>query len=251
MRRLALVGLFALVLAGPAAAAPSVNAGATPATVLFGQPFRYVVEAQGSRQLRVLIDPGAFDEVGAPSTHRTDGGVRVEVTLVCLQRSCVPGNSPRRVTMPAPRVIGAGGVVHSALVVVTVKPRVPGSAVAASRPAYRLQTALPPSHARQALAWSAAALAVVLLALAVWLARTALRRVVGVEAVRNSRSLDVARALRLLRESASRTVPDRRKAADYAARAVGAAAATELAWASPPPDVGDVIALADELEARA
>ena len=65
----------------------------------------------------------------------------------------------------------------------------------------------------------------------------------------------LAHALRLLRESARRPVPDRRRAADYVARAAArrgsdsAADAIRLAWSAPDPQPPEVAALADRVEA--
>jgi hypothetical protein len=63
------------------------------------------------------------------------------------------------------------------------------------------------------------------------------------------------RALRLLRESAGRPVPDRRRAADYAGRAAAALGgaqvageASRIAWAPPDPEPADVGALAEHIE---
>jgi hypothetical protein len=62
-------------------------------------------------------------------------------------------------------------------------------------------------------------------------------------------------ALRLLRESAGRPVPDRRRAADYAGRAAAARGGTQvadeasrIAWAPPDPEPADVGALAEHIE---
>jgi hypothetical protein len=61
-------------------------------------------------------------------------------------------------------------------------------------------------------------------------------------------------ALRLLRESARRPVSDRRRAADYVARAAGtrgsdvAVDATRVAWSKSDPQPPEVTALADRVE---
>jgi hypothetical protein len=64
------------------------------------------------------------------------------------------------------------------------------------------------------------------------------------------------RALRLLRESAGRPAPDRRRAADYAGRAAAAERggaqlsddASRVAWSPPDPEPTDVGALAERIE---
>ena len=64
----------------------------------------------------------------------------------------------------------------------------------------------------------------------------------------------LAHALRLLRESARRPAADRRRAADYVARAVprdrgdAAAEASRIAWSAPDPQPPEVVALADRVE---
>jgi hypothetical protein len=58
-------------------------------------------------------------------------------------------------------------------------------------------------------------------------------------------------ALRLLRQSAARPVPDRRRAADLVGRLVRggcAADAERVAWSAPPPAAADVEALADRID---
>lgn len=218
-----------------------VQASVHPAQVGIGDTFQYVVVAKGlsGAQARVVADPGPFELARPSSVHRDGDTVRVVQTLVCVDRSCAPGDTARRVTLPAPR---AGSTVGAAQAV-TVVPRVPAQAVAAPRAVYREQTQVPGSAA------PFVAVAVVLVIAAVLLALTgaallAVRRRPEADA---RGPLGLADALRLLRESAARPVPDRRRASDLVARLAGSAEATELAWAPPPPEPSDVERLAERV----
>ncbi|HEX7084438.1 MAG TPA: hypothetical protein VF186_10025 [Gaiellaceae bacterium] len=256
MRRAALVALAAMALA-PAASAETVRGAVSPATVRFGDLFRYTVEVRaprGAGDVHVFAGSGVFDQVGAPATTRsTDGGqtvVRVTQTLACLARGCVPEGKTRRVALTAPRASVGGRLVAGSAVTVDLEPRVPAAAVSAPAARYRRQTALPPVSSRlpfDAAAAAAVALAVVLAAAAAALVALELRGRRKREAAVGRGGLELA--LRLLRESASRPVPDRRRAADYVSRLVSrdvtAEHATRVAWSRPEPDV---TGLADEVE---
>ena len=255
----------ALILAlcfAPAAGAATVHATVDHEAVGLGDPFRYTVEARAaSGTVRVVADTGPFAVVAAPKTSRSRAGgitiVRVEQTLACLDRGCVPGTEPRRVLLPAARAISSTGSAVAPAVSITLTPRVAASAVAAARAAYRRQVEVPPPSTRISLGAAAvilAAAAAALIAFAVLPLWRGLRhqrtvpaqaRVVG----------GLERALRLLRESAGRPVPDRRRAADYAGRAAAARGGAEvageasrIAWAPPNPQPADVGTLAEHIE---
>jgi hypothetical protein len=134
---------------------------------------------------------------------------------------------------------------------------VPASAVAASRAAYRRQVDVPPPSTTVSPGLAAAflaAAAILLAALAALLAWRGVRRERTLP-VRERLAGGLERALRLLRESAGRPVPDRRRAADYAGRAAAARGgaqvageASRVAWAPPDPEPADIGALAERIE---
>jgi hypothetical protein len=258
----ALVFVLAAAPAAGAATAPVVHATLDHRSVGLGDPFRYTVEARASSgTLRVIADTGAFAVVAAPKISRSRSGgvtvVRVEQTLACLDRGCAPGAQPRSVLLPAARAITAGGSASGEAAAIMLTPRVPARAVAASRAAYRRQVDVAPPSTPVAMGWAAALLAggaVVLVACALLLVWRGVRRQ-SAPALRGRFAGGLEHALRLLRESAGRPVPDRRRAADYAGRAAaargGAAVADDasrLAWAPPDPEPADVGALAERIE---
>ena len=253
--------ILALIFA-PAAGAATVRATVDHHAVGLGDPFRYTVEARAtSGTLRVVADTGPFAVVAAPKTSRSRAGgttiVSVEQTLACLDRGCVPGAQPRSVLLPAARAITATGSAVAPAVEITLTPRVPASAVAAARAAYRRQVEVPPPSTPISLGAAAAILAAAaaaLIALAVLLLSRGLRhrRTAPVQGLVAG---GLERALRLLRESAGRPVPDRRRAADYAGRAAAARGGAEvageasrIAWAPPDPKPADVGTLAEHIE---
>jgi hypothetical protein len=261
MRALAAVVLV-LVFA-PAAGAATVHVTLDHRSVGFGDPFRYTVEARAaSDSLNVIADTGPFAVVAAPTTLRSHSGgltvVRIEQTLACLDRGCVPGAQPRTVLLPPARAISTSGNAAAPAAAITLVLRVPASAVAAARAVYRRQIEVPPPSTPVSMGLAAALLAaaaVVLAALASLLAWRGVRRQSAELPVRGRLAGGLERALRLLRESAGRPVPDRRRAADYAGRAAAerggaqlADDASRLAWAPPNPEPADVGALAERIE---
>lgn len=253
--------IVALALA-PTAGAATVRATIDHRSVGLGDPFRYTVVASGPGALRVIADPGPFAVIAAPTTSRsTSGGmttVRIEQTLACLDRGCAPDAKPRSVLLPRARVFIASGSTAAPAAAITLVPRVPAGAVAAARAAYRRQVAVPPPSTRVSPGVLAALLGVaaaLLVAAAVLLGSRGARRQ-SVLPVRGRIADSLERALRLLRESAGRPVPDRRRAADYAGRAAAAHGgeqvadeASRIAWAPPDPEPADVGALAEHIEA--
>jgi hypothetical protein len=263
MRALAvLVFALAFVPAAGAAGALDVHVTVDHRSVGVGDPFRYTVEARAaSARLNVIADTGSFAVVAAPKTSRSHSGgmtvVRIEQTLACLDRGCAPGAQPRNVLLPAARAISAGGSAGAPAAAITLVPRVPASAVAAPRAVYRRQVGVPPPSTPVSPGLAAAflaAAAILLAALAALLAWRGVRRERTLP-VRERLAGGLERALRLLRESAGRPVPDRRRAADYAGRAAAARGgaqvageASRVAWAPPDPEPAEIGALAERIE---
>jgi hypothetical protein len=148
--------------------------------------------------------------------------------LACLSDAC------------ANRVVSVGGVT------VRVLPRVTAKEVSARQAGYRADTTTPAEagdgRADELLFGGAAVLALCAAALAV----SALR------GRRRHAPVDrLLRALRLVRESAERAPPDRRRALDHLAATLGdappAERATRLAWSRPAPEPEPTLAVADEV----
>jgi hypothetical protein len=258
----AVAALVLVLVFAPAASAATVRVTLDHRSVSVGDPFRYTVEARSaSGALRVIADTGPFAVVAAPKTSRShsDGMtvVRVEQTLACLDRGCVPGAQPRSVLLPSARAITTTGSAVAPAAAITLVPRVPASAVTAGRAGYKRQVDLPPPSTPVPPGLAAAVFgagAVVLAALASLLAWRGFRRRRRLPA-RGRFAGGLEYALRLLRESAGRPAPDRRRAADYAGRAAAARGgaqiaddASRVAWAPPDPEPDDVGALAERIE---
>jgi hypothetical protein len=254
----------AVVAASLAAVVPAaaddvvVRASVDRQSVGLGEPFDYRVEVHGATGMTVFADVAPFVAAAPPHRSRSDGGrvVRIEQRLICLDRACAPSKNARRVALPRVRVTGAGDVAPAAPVSITLVPRVPEAAVTASRARYRIDDHV---HAARA-PWGAAAGALIalatacLLGAAVLLLRSA-RPAPAMAGAQGGAPGGIAYALRMLRESARRPVPDRRRAADFVARAVGdgsthsaADDARRLAWSAPEPQPPEVVALADRVE---
>ena len=264
--RLVVLGLVAGWFAvGTAQAAPIlVRVDARPGSVGVGDPIDYVAVARlpadtvDAASVRIFADAGAFVQVGpSRTTHRVEGSTLV-VTLVqhvaCLDLACAPIRGRRHVVLPAARVAAelAGRVSTGRAVPVTVvvEPRV--ASAGAATPPYRQQTALPAASGRAGrlvtpLALVAAVSVLVAVLLAVIVAWPRSRR--------EAHEAELARAVRLLRESATRSVPDRRRAADLLSRVTGsagarsvAADASELAWSERSPKPEGTVALAERAQ---
>jgi hypothetical protein len=260
----ALVVFAALLVVTPAAAAPpTVHASVDRRSVGLGDAFRYTVEARepGPEAPSVVADAGPFEVVVPPQTSTSQSGgftvVRVEQTLMCLDRGCLPGAHARRVALPRARATTGRATASAPPVDVTLEPRVASSAVAAPRAAYRRQVQVPPASTRL----PAGVLAILLAGAAAVVAATAFallargRRGTRSPVVQGRVAGGLDRALRFLRESAARPAPDRRRAADFAARVAEAHGGTALAdeatrtaWAPPEPEPADVGVLADRIE---
>jgi hypothetical protein len=271
MRLLLAVLAGALLAVGVthAAGPPLIRAEAQPATVGVGDTFSYLVEARfdadglDASSVRIFADTRPFVQAGPTrSTHSTDGSavvVRLEQRLTCLDLACAPVQGLRRVRLPAARVSArhAGGRVttgRAAPAVVGVRPRVSIAAVRAAPPPYRQETALPAATRDAGRLAELLALTGVALGLAAILLAVPLRP----RARARAREAELARALRLLRESATRPAPDRRRAADLVSRVVGAEGAKALAddaarfaWSATSPEPVDAVGLAERAEGGA
>jgi hypothetical protein len=271
-RRALLLALVALAATGPARAASppfTVTASVERGVVPFADTFvveataRFDPDTVDAGSVRVELAPGPFDPVGKPTLHSRDGEVTLRQSLACLSEGCVPvGKGPRVARIPAARATaalatGAPLAVESRAVTVRIAPRVTPAQVAARTPPFRRPVEIsPPAYRTGAglLAALAAAAAAVLLLGAALLVVAELRRR---RALRPEVPADrLARALRLVRESAFRVPPDRRRALDHLSRTledVGdgghARGATQLAWSPPEPEPAAAHALADAVEA--
>jgi hypothetical protein len=186
--------------------------------------------------------------------------VRIEQRLICLDRACAPDGRPRRVALPPVRVISGGVRTLARPASITLEPRVPETAVKESRARYRFDDIVGPAAAP-----SRSVLVALVLLVIVCVAAAALLVLSGVMRRRSPEpkrllwgGLGLEHALRLLRESARRSVSDRRRAADYVARAAAARGsdvavddARRVAWSQSDPQPPEIIALAELVEAAA
>jgi hypothetical protein len=268
MRLLVAVLVGVGLAAGAAyAAPPQLRAEAQPSSVGVGDELTYVVEARldaddvDPDSVRVFADTGPFVQVGPARTTRDRDGsalaVRLEQRLVCLDLGCAPVDGVRRIRLPAARVTArrAGGApvtLRAVPLTLAVEPRIERSAVRAAPPPYRQQTALPTAGRGAARLFVPLVIAtVVLLLAAALLAVLALRP----RPTARPREAELARALRLLRESETRPAPDRRRAAGLVSRVVAAAGAgsladdaARLAWSEEAPDRAATGVLAQRAE---
>jgi hypothetical protein len=251
--------------AASAAAAPvTMRAEVAPRSVSFGDAFTYVVEARvdGGQidpdAVEVIADTGAFTSLGSTASRsRGRGGLvvlRLSQRLACLGAGCVPSDGARTVRLPPPSVFTGPTEIRGVPPTVEVTPRVPAAAVRARNAEFRRQTEIPArgtpvsADVLEVVLWVAAGTLVVLAAA---LCALELRR-----RTRQARAADrMARALRLLRESALRPADDRRRAADLVARELAARGATplsgdatELAWSPREPGVSEARSFADDVE---
>lgn len=231
-----------------APAAPvAVRAAFDPPVLGFGDPVtaRIVVlldrDTVRPQTLRVVDGLAPLTALAAPVTTRTVSGrletVTITQRLSCLSAPCIG----RALTFPPVRVTVSGREVTTRWRPLQMRGRVDAADLAAPSPPFVADTdpgaptyAVSPSAAAIVLdvvAALAAAAAVALLALQL-LARR--RRRPRVRA-----GGDLARAIRLVRESERRDVPDRRRALGLLARLLDdglGRAASELAWSQPRPE---------------
>lgn len=260
-RSIVAVAIAALVVAAGAEAAadpqPSVAASA-PRTIGFGDAFDYVVEATvpasgaETAELTAAVDP--FTVLDAKPIERERRGemtvIRLAQRLACLDEGCVGRARSQRIVLPAPVVVvgsrsrtgrGAAIVVRGRIAPSPALPGLPDPGL------FQADTTTPPATGRSptTVFWALATAAVVSVLVAlVLVAGTRRRRVVSADD-------PLERAIRLVRESAGRPEPDRRRAADLLARTARdrdraplAADATRIAWAPPAPAARTVEELA-------
>ena len=263
MKRVLLVIAAAAFVAAPSAAAaqPTIDARVDQAHPRFGDSFRYAITATVDGSLvdgaRVTSDVAPFTRIGPTvekrSTTNGVGHVTVTETIACLSAACLEKRGGV-IALPRARVSAGGEVATAPVVPVTVESRVAAAAVKASDPSFRRPTALPDPTYRMSPGVAAALLALLGVGLrgggAVVLAAPLLR-----SRVDRRRVADVdqrERAVRLLRESATRDAGDRRRAASLASRVVGeqelARTAAGVAWSRPEPGAPDATTLADRVE---
>ena len=262
---LALMSAVAAVTAACAIAAPpTITVTVRPDTPLFGDPFEYVIvvttPAADAGNVRIDGDVRPFARVAPTRTGRSAStGVTtttVTETLACLSESCMP-TSPdgRLVPLPRARAVVEGATVAAIPASVRVGTRVPAPEVSAAEPPLTHPHELPAVGYRVSPAALEAALrtvgVVLLVAATLGIAVPIGRR--RREHARAATAADpVARAVRLLRESAGRDAPDRRRAAGLAARVVDrpdlSLDAATIAWSRPEPGPPDASSLADRLE---
>lgn len=269
--KLLVLGLIGSALAGGTHATPAqLGTSVHPATAGVGDPITYVVLARfdakdvDASSVRIFADTGPFTQIAPSTTTRTQVGhtlvVRLEQRIACLDPGCAPTGGTRHGGLPPASVsarLASGGAVtaRAPRAVVAVEPRVSNADVRATPPPFRQQTALHPASGRVRrlpglLTAAAAGLAIV----AVLLAVLALRP----RATPRPSEAAFARAVRLLRESARRPVPDRRRAADLVSQVAGSAGerpladdAARLAWSARTPEPDAAVALADRAETTA
>ena len=259
-RRVVGAAMLAVLLAGAptgAAASPALTGTVVPRAPRFGDSFEYTVVLElpaatqdAERSLSAPVAP--FTSVAPDRVTRSSSGgttrVSVVQTLACLTVDCVPQRGARSVTLPAARARVEGVTLVADRVTMRVRPRVAPTAVSADRPDFREPAALPAPTTRA----DPAALAVVVAVLAGASALTAVTALVGRRRRAGAAPAHVdplARAIRLLRESRSRSSDDRRRAAALASRVVPAAElardAERIAWERRPPAPSDASELAD------
>jgi hypothetical protein len=260
-----LLALFiaAVAAAGARGAAPTVTAVVQPERPLFADPFEYAIVATtpaDADDVRITDDVGPFARVAPTRKSRSvSNGVAattVTETLACLSVKCV-STSPdgRLLALPRARAVVDGTIVAAIPVSVRVGTRVPAPEVSAPEPPFTRPHELPAVGYRV----SPAALEAALLVTGIVLLVVAALGVV-VPFLRGRRKSaraaavpdPVARAVRLLRESAGRAAPDRRRAAALASRVVErpdlSRDAATIAWSRPEPGPPDAVSLADRVE---
>jgi len=239
-----------VVAAGAEAAAdppPSVATNA-PRTIGFGDAFDYVVEATvpssaaNTAELTAAVDP--FTVLDAEPIERERRGeltiIRLAQRLACLDEGCVGRARSQRIALPAPVVVVGSRSLEGRGAAITVRGRIAPSPAPPGPPdpdLFQADTTIPPatSTSPTTVFWALMTAAVVALLTALLLVTGTRRRTVASDD-------PLARAIRLVRESAGRPEPDRRRAADLLARtalerdrAPLAADARRIAWAPAAP----------------
>ena len=284
MRWLAAIGVLVaaaavagvLVLARSGGSPPIASAGTLalrtsfdPASPSFGDRIvaRVTValdpRAVRAQTLRIAADLAPLTELGPVRTTRLAHGtlelVSVVSAVACLTDPCVHHAGATRIALPAARasVLARDGRrerVSAAWPALVVRGRVAAADLNPSRPPFEADVApgtptyrIGPSTLATLLDVLAALCAAGAVALGAWQAHVLVRR-------RRPRPADapLERALRLARESATHPPPDRRRALELLARALGrdrrARAASELAWSRPSPEPAELERLVTEIE---
>ncbi len=265
VRRLLIALAAILVVAPPMATAadPTINARVDPAAPRFGDTFAYVVSATvGTPDLagaRVVVDVAPFTRLGPPVDRRTSasgvGHITVAESLACLSAACLGRPVGAAVALPRARVFAGGKVAVAPRLEIAVGLRVSPAAVDAADPVFRRPETLPGTSFR----FSPSAATAVLVVLGIALLAVGVAVLTGPlrlsRAAQRRTAVDVDqrdRAVRLLRESATRDAADRRRAASLASRIVSepdlARTAAGVAWSRPEPGPPDATTLADRVE---
>lgn len=241
----------------------AVRASFEPALVQFGDPVTaHVVvtldrDAVRAETLHVSDDLAPFTALAPAHTTRTVAGrletVSITQRVACLTEPCLA----RTIALPPVRASVAsrsGGVsrVSAPWRRLQVRSRVSSADLARATPRFAADTApaspvyrVAPGTAATVLeivAALAAAAAVALIALEAFAFARRRRRVEDGD--------ELARAIRLVRESEQRPVPDRRRALSLLSRVAPSTAASDLAWSEPPPEPQAVDALVARVEAE-
>lgn len=267
MRRAVALGAIVALAAVPVASGtmPVVRSSVSPSSPTFGDTVTYTVAvgvpAAQADSTTVETDVGVLTRVSPPETSRSveRGVVHVVVTerLACLVVECVTRAGGSVVTIPAARARVGTVVLRGRPLSLRIGSRVPVAAVRASEPPFRGPSGTAAVTPRvdpatlEALLVATGLLLVIVggVGLALPLLRRRERRIPA------GRLDPLRRAVRLLRESATRDGPDRRRAASHAGRLVGettvAIDAARVAWSRDDPGPRDVAALADRVERAA
>jgi hypothetical protein len=219
-------------------------------TVEFGAPVtaRLVVvldrDAVRASTLRVVDDLAPLTVLSPARTTRTRSGRLETVTttqrVACLSAACLSGT----VRLPKVRVSVDGTTVQAPWRTLHVGSRVAAKDLARATPRLVADTT-PPAPSYRVSPSSTATLLEIVAGLAA--AGAGLLLAFEALALRRRRIVvpdDVTRALRLVRESEQRPVPDRRRALGLLSRLVDDRAARDLAWSAPepePPAIDDVL----------
>lgn len=256
-RSVVAAALAACVIAagGNAAGPPSSIEASAPHAVGFGDAFEFVVVAtvpsSDAESAELIADVQPFTVLDAEPIEREPNGevtvIRLVRRVACLDEDCVGRARALRVVLPAPVIRSESGSVTGTETPITVSGRVAAFPARPDPSLFRADMTIPRPTGRSpttaVTALTATAVASFLAALL--LLATAVRsRAVPVDD-------PLARAIRLVRESAGRPEADRRRAADLLAQIAGdrdhellAADATRVAWAAPKPTAGTVEELA-------
>lgn len=265
---------LAVAVAGALVAASTAQARAPLSASTSAAPNPHFFGERIEARAEIVVDDAAVDPdtvkftpeftpyaiVGRPHHSRSsaDGVTSLGYVfrLQCLNDDCLPHATPRTVRFPPAHVRAGDEDITVRWPALVVAPRVSRAQVAADRPPWRVQLAVPPVSYRvrpgtaSALAWvGALVLALIGAALIGW--EAARRRRLRLERERALSRLQ--QALVLARESAGRSVDDRRKALALLARELNgdralARRATQLAWNRAEPSPERMTTLLDEIE---